>query len=148
VTGGLPDRRGGGAAAEVDAAAEAVAPALGEIVLAAPLGEAPAVVEAAPEGDNEDGVAEGKDPEGRDPEHAETDRDASMATVAQPTTARLAVRLVPVLTVRIVTGLLRPGQDGGYVFPVRFRKGNHASPRRFPRAPGAVKAKRICGAGR
>src|SRR5580692_1149954 len=141
VTGGLPDRRGGGAAAEVDAGAEAVAPALGEMVLAAPLGEAPAVVEAAPEGDNEDGVAEGKDPEGRDPEHAETDRDASMATVAQPTTARLAVRLVPVLTVRIVTGLLMPGQDGGYVFPVPVPEGKSRVAQEVPARAGRHKGK-------
>jgi hypothetical protein len=140
VTGGLPDRRGGAAAAEVDAA-EAVAPALGEMVLAVLLGEAPAVVVVAPEGDNEDGVAEGKDPEGRDPEHAETDRDASMATVAQPTTVRLAVRLVPVMIVRIFTDLLMPGQDGGYVFPVPVSEGNSRVAQEGPARAGRHKGK-------
>ena len=132
VTGGLPDRRGGGAAAEVDAAAEVVAPAPGEMVLAVPLGEVPAVVELAPEGDNEDGVAEGKDPEGRDPEHAETDREASMATVAQPTRVRLAVRLVPVLIVRIGTDLLMPGPGGGHVFPVPVSGGKSRAAQEGP----------------
>jgi hypothetical protein len=120
MTVGLEDRAGGTAAVP-EAVALALAP--GERVLAVPLGALAGVVGPAPEGDNEDGVAEGKDPEGRDPEHAETDRDASMATVAQPTTVRLAVRLVPVMIVRIFTDLLMPGQDGGYVFPVPVSEG-------------------------
>jgi hypothetical protein len=136
VTGGLDDRAGG-----TVVVTEVVTVALGERVLAVPLGALAGVVGPAPEGDNEDGVAEGKDPEGRDPEHAETDRDASMATVAQPTTVRLAVRLVPVMIVRIFTDLLMPGQDGGYVFPVPVSEGKSRVAQEGPARAGRHKGK-------
>jgi hypothetical protein len=132
VTAGLTDRPGG-----AGAAAEVVAVALGDSVLAVPLGALAGVVWPVPEGDNDDGVAEGKDPEDTDPEHAETDRDASMATVAQPAAVRLAVRLVPVTIVRISTDLLMPGRDGGRVFPVPVSKGKSRAARESPACAGS-----------
>jgi hypothetical protein len=76
---------------------------LGVVALAVLLGWLVAVVETAPEGDNDVGVADGKDCAGAEPEQAETDKDARMVKVAQPTVS-LAARLVPVMVVRIFTG--------------------------------------------
>jgi hypothetical protein len=47
-------------------------------------------------GANVVGVAEG---DGDDPEQAETDAEASMATVAHPAAVSLALSLVPMMTV-------------------------------------------------
>ena len=105
VTTGLDDWPG-----VADATAEGLPLALG-VVLAVVLGRSAGVVEAAPEGDNEVGVADGKDCGGKDPEQAETDKDASMAKVAQPAPS-LARGLVPVLVMRIFSGLLVPPEDG------------------------------------
>jgi hypothetical protein len=95
VTTGLADWPG-----VADWTAEGLPLALG-VTLAVVLGRSAGVVEAAPEGDNDVGVADGKDCEGKDPEQAETDKDASMVKVAQPTVS-LARGLVPVITVRIL----------------------------------------------
>jgi hypothetical protein len=109
VTDGLADWRG-----VADRTVEGLALALGVVALAVSLGRLAGVVEAAPEGDNDVGVADGKFCEGKDPEQAETDTDARMVKVAQPTVS-LARGLVPVLVVRIFMGLLMPPEDGGYV---------------------------------
>jgi hypothetical protein len=145
VTIGLADRRG-----VADGSAEGLPLGVGVMMLDVPLDGLAGVVELAPEGDNEVdvevGVGEGSDREGRDPEHAATDRDASMVTVAQPTAVRRARRPVPVMIVRMLADLLMPGEDGGYVFPSRNRKGNRSPARRIPQAPKAFKAMRTDGA--
>jgi hypothetical protein len=95
VTTGLADWRG-----VAESTAEGLA--LGVVALAVLLGWLVAVVETAPEGDNDDGVADGKDCAGAEPEQAATDKDARMVKVAQPTVS-LAAWLVPVMVVRIFT---------------------------------------------
>jgi hypothetical protein len=140
VTTGLADWLG-----VADPAAEGLALALGVVALAVLLGRLAGVVEAAPEGDNEVGVVDGKDCEGREPEQAETDKDASMVKVAQPTVS-LALGLVPMMVVRIFMDLLMPPEDGGCVSRSRYRKGNRGPVRRVPGGPAAIKIKHIDGA--
>jgi hypothetical protein len=105
------------------------------------VGRSAGVVEAAPEGDNGVGVADGKDCAGADPEQAETDKDASMVKLAQPT-ASLAPGLVPVMVVRILMGssCLRKMAD---TFP---GPGTGRKSRPGQEGPAAIKVKHIDGA--
>ena len=100
---------------------------LGVLPLGVLLAPSEGVVEAAPEGDNGVVEADGKDCAGADPEQADTDRDASMVKLAQPT-ASLAPGLVPVMVVRIFTGLLMPAEGGGCHSRSRYRKEIAARP--------------------
>jgi hypothetical protein len=135
VTTGLAVWRG-----VADATAEGVPLALDVLPLdVLPLGvllaRSAGVVEAAPEGDNGVVEADGKVCAGADPEQAETDKDASMVKLAQPT-ASLAPGLVPVMVVRIFTGLLMPAEGGGYHSRSRYRKEIAAWPGGAARAGG------------
>jgi hypothetical protein len=73
--------------------------ALGVVTLAVPLGRIVGVAEPVPAGENVVGVAEGEDAV-----QAETDAEASMAKVAQPTPVNLALSPVPMMVVRIFMG--------------------------------------------
>jgi hypothetical protein len=140
VTDGLADWRG-----VADRTVEGLALALGVVALAVSLGRLAGVVEAAPEGDNDVGVVDGKFCEGKDPEQAETDTDARMVKVAQPTVS-LARGLAPVLVVRIFMGPPHASGRRRIRFAVPYRKGNRLSVRRVPAVPTAIKVKHIDGA--
>lgn len=100
VTTGLADRLGVADWRGVaDPWADGLTLALGGVTPAVPLGGLLGVAEPVPAGENGVGVAEGEDPV-----QAETDAEASMAKVAQPTTVNLALSPVPMMVVRIFTG--------------------------------------------
>jgi hypothetical protein len=131
VSNGLADWRG-----VADAAAEGRALALGVVTLAVLLGSLAGVVEPAPAGENGVGVAEGEDPV-----QAETDEEASMVKVAQPATVSLALRLVPMLVVRIFMSLLMPPAGGGQVFPVPVSEGKSRASQQGPGSADGHKGK-------
>ena len=89
VADGVADRLG---------VADGLTLALGVVTLAVPLGKC-GVAEPVPAGENVVGVAEGEDAV-----QAETDAEASMAKVAQPTPVNLALSPVPMMVVRIFMG--------------------------------------------
>jgi hypothetical protein len=110
VGNGLADRLSG-----ADGRAEGLALALGVVTRAELLGVTVGRAEAVRAGENVVGVAEG---EGEDAVQAETDAEASMATVAHPAAVNLPLSPVPVMVVCIFTGLLtRPAG-----FRSRYRK--------------------------
>jgi hypothetical protein len=134
VTTGLADWSG-----VADGTAEGVTLAVGVASLAVLLGWLGGVVETAPEDDNGVGVVDGKDCEGRDPEQAETEKDASMVKVAQPT-ASLAPGLVPVMVVRIS---MPPHASGRWRmrFPVPVSEGKSRPGQEGPASAGSHKGK-------
>jgi hypothetical protein len=95
VGNGLADRSRG-----ADGRAEGLALALGEVTRVELLGVTVGRAEAVRAGANVVGVAEG---EGEDPAQAETDAEASMATVAHPAAVNLPLSPVPKMVVRIFT---------------------------------------------
>lgn len=100
VTNGLADRLGVADWRDVaDRRVEGLALALGVVTLGVLLGSSVGVAEPDPAGENGVGAAEGEDPV-----QAETDAEASMVNVAQPTTVNLALNLVPMMVVRIFMG--------------------------------------------
>lgn len=116
-----------------DELAEGLALALGVVTLAEPLGAIVGVAEAVPAGENVVGVAEGEDAV-----QAETDVEASMATVAQPEAVSLALSPVPKMVVRIFMG--PPYASGRWRnrFPVPVSKGKpRGRPGGCPRRPKA-----------
>jgi hypothetical protein len=131
-----------------DGLAEGLTLALGVVTLAVPLGRIVGVTELVRPGENVAGVAEGEDPV-----QAETDAEASMVKVAQPTTVNLALSPVPMMVVRIYVGLLMRPVGGGPVSRPRHRKRNRGPARslpapaegRSPEAPTAIKAKPMDG---
>jgi len=115
VGNGVADRLGG-----ADVLSEGPALALGVVACAELLGVTVGEAEVVFAGENVVGVAEG---EGEDAEQAETDAEASMATVAHPAAVNLALSLVPMtMVVRIFTGLLTRPAGGGPIFRSRYRK--------------------------
>jgi hypothetical protein len=120
VGNGLADRLRLGVA---DGRAEGLALALRVATLAEPLGVAVGVAEVVPAGENVVGVAEGED---EDAVQAETDAEASIATVAQPVAVNLALNPVPQLVARTFAGLLMHPAGGGPVFLPRYQQGKPA----------------------
>jgi hypothetical protein len=128
--------------------AEGLALALGVVTLAVRPGEIVGVAEPLTAGEN--GVGSG---DGEDPEQAETDAEASMAKVAQPTAVNLVLSPVPTMVVRIFMG--PPHASGRWrtrfpapaseeksrVGPVAAR----AAEGRSPEAPTAIKVKPVDG---
>jgi hypothetical protein len=115
VGNGLADRL-----SAADGRAEGVALALRVVALAELLRATLGVAEAVRAGENVVGVAEGDE----DPVQAETDAEASMATVTQPAAVSLALSPVPkMVVVRIFMGLLMRPAGGGPIFPVPVSKG-------------------------
>jgi hypothetical protein len=106
VGNGLADRLRG-----ADGRAEGLALAVGVVARAELLGVTVTVAEAVLAGAKVVGVAEG---DGEDELQAETDAEASMATVAHPAAVSLALSLVPMMMAAcILTGLLaRPAGNG------------------------------------
>ena len=141
--GGAAVRNGLAAGLRVaDGLADGLALALGVLTLAVPLGRIVGVAEALLAGENVVGVAEGEDAE-----QAETDAEASMAKVAQPTPVNLALSPVPMMVVRIFMGPPHASGRWRTRSPVPHRKRNRGSARslsaptegRSPEAPRAIK---------
>lgn len=121
-----------------DASAEELTLALGVAALAVRLGRIVGVAEPVPPGENGVGVAEGEDAV-----QAETDAEASMAKVAQPAAANLALSAVPMMVMRIFTGPPHASGRWRTRFPVpASEEKSRASPGRCPRRPKAGPRKR------
>jgi hypothetical protein len=114
VGNGLSDRL-----RDADGRAEGLALALGVVVRAELLGVTVGGAEVVFAGANVVGVAEGA---GEDPAQAETDAEASMATVAHPAAVNLVLSPVPRMVVRIFTGLLTRPAGWRTHFRSRYRK--------------------------
>jgi hypothetical protein len=131
-----------------DRLADGLPLALGELSLAVRPGEMVGVAEPLAAGEN--GV--GSD-EGEDPEQAETDAEANMAKVAQPTAVNRVLSPAPMMVVRIFMGPPHASGSWRTSFPVRASEERsrvgpvaaRAAEGRSPEAPTAIKVKPVDG---